>query len=141
MYIFGQKIILCQKSGTVGKEGTAEYKEIMDYFFGDDILNISRSYQQHNSYYTSAVHTHVGTYLMCLRDLFGIDLMGMYNCFAHEIEYDLHLDGNNYELVGNEFYKVLKVPIKFNKTYTIALDAPTGVIMKPMLRTLSGFIE
>ena len=48
---------------------------------------------------------------------------------------------NGYSLTENDFYKVYSVPIKFNKTYTIAIDAPTGLLMKPLLRDTHGFIE
>ena len=70
--------------------------------------------------------------------------MGAYNCFGQKIEKEITLvndGGTGYRFEENDFYKVYEVPIKFNKTYTIAIDSPTGIIVKPLLKNSFGFIK
>ena len=58
--------------------------------------------------------------------------MGMYNCFTYQMEDEIHLTNDGYTFVHDDYYKVFKVPIKLNTTYTVAIESPTGVIIKPL---------
>ena len=76
--------------------------------------------------------------------------MPFYNCFSYQMEKNRVLavgqnktkDENNnttitqqvvLEPFENKAYKVFLVPIFFNKTYTIAIDSPTEILMKPVI--------
>lgn len=83
--------------------------------------------------------------MRCVRELYGIDLMGMYNCFSYELFSDLHIgydtaSSRNRIFVGNDpTKKMLAVPIKFNQVYSIALTSSKPVYVAPVLKLPSGF--
>lgn len=92
------------------------------------------------NYYDSETHVRLGKLLRFYRDLYNLDLMQYYNCW----------DGSNligYQIFNNELvetssdqYKLIKVPIKFNKKYTVAIDSPTIVKLVPCIMNLNKFI-
>ena len=111
----------------------AEYVLIDDFKFGRFVPGLTSYYNSNVNYYDSDTHKYLGEYLRCLRDIQGIDLMSLYNCFNHTFVDNVHItsDSVNYltEIVptGN---KVTLVPIKFNKDYTIAINCPFKVKLK-----------
>jgi hypothetical protein len=54
----------------------------------------------------------------------------------------MHIDSKTLEVVeeGNTKYKVLAVPIKFNKNYTVAIDSYSSVYIAPVLYDKSGLV-
>lgn len=63
-----------------------------------------------------------------IRDVKGIDLMHLYNCFNYNMVSNLSFEKigkHQYQIESktNKDYKVIAIPIKFNKTYTIAIDS------------------
>ena len=136
-YIYKDHIIKCTRTGYLDDDSCeasekGEYEEKQLFHIGDPVTNLTRTYFQENSYYDTELHRHLGTFLRCLRDTENIDLMGMYNCFTYQIEDEIHLTKNGYTFTHDDFYKVFKVPIKLNTTYTVAIESPTGVIIKPL---------
>ena len=93
------------------------------------------------NYYDSETHARLGELLRFYRDLYNLDLMSYYNCW----------DGSNligYQIFENELtetnsdqYKLIKIPIKFNKKYTIAIDSPTNVKIVPSIMNLNKFVD
>jgi len=98
------------------------------------------------SYYSTELHKRIGEYLRCVRELYDIDLMGMYNCFSYELFNDLHIafDGRtnvkrNRIFVGQDkTKKILAVPIKFNQIYSVALTSNQPVYASPVLKLPNG---
>ena len=148
-YVFENSIIKCTKTGrlleTLENEDTsklAEFEIIDSYNFGKKIIDLTEKYASSYSYYDGDTHYHLGQYLRCLRDIYGIDLMPFYNCFNYKIISDLYLvdDSNEFDYMDindedynsdvQQKYKVVAIPIKFDKTYTIALDCGTQVSLK-----------
>ena len=101
------------------------------YTFGDKVLNVTKRYVSNSDSYDSHTHKYVGDYLRAVRDLYRIDLMGLYNCFDYDSTEYLYLDETK-GVVEGVFpkSKVLLIPIKFNKTYTIAIDCEFPVLVK-----------
>ena len=66
--------------------------------------------------------------------------MGMYNCFDYEIFSDVHISydslQNSYEIFNDvdSTKKILAVPIKFNKTYKIAIQSDKPIFVAPILK-------
>lgn len=119
----------------------AEY-EFVDYFkFGVDYLNLTHRFISNCSYYDSDTHRYLGEYLRCLRDIYDIDLMGMYNCFNYDYadNISLQIEKEGFNLINqvverpNEKTRVILIPIKFNKTYTIAMDCPFPILMRSII--------
>lgn len=142
-YIYKEKVIQCTKTGILGE--TAEYEELFHYYFCDMDQNVEFKEFIRASYYSTELHKRFGEYLRCVRELYGIDLMGMYNCFSYELFSDLHIgydtaSSRNRIFVGNDpTKKMLAVPIKFNQVYSIALTSSKPVYVAPVLKLPSGF--
>ena len=108
----------------------AEYEILDDFKFGLSKPNITQTFVSNTSYYDPQTHRFLGEYLRCLRDIYGVDLMGLYNCFDYDMTESFSLSEQGISELSNSTVNVLLVPIKFNKTYTIALDCTFPVYMK-----------
>lgn len=110
---------------------------IPDYYY----TKFTSKYTSPFDYYDSETHKILGKLLRLYRDVYGLDLMAYYNCWNAEYL-------NNYQIYNNVLtkmvytsYKVIKVPIKFNKTYTIAIECDSVVEMIPAFIKLNDFIQ
>ena len=121
-YIIKHDFVLCTQSG-IYKDPTinisnysmgstlsdssdspkAEYRLIRHYSFNQHIRNITKRHISSYSYYDGETHRYLGDYLRCLRDIFGLNLMSMYNCFTYEMmqNVQLTLDKNNPIILEN----------------------------------------
>jgi hypothetical protein len=124
------------------KYNVGRYETLQPFDFGAYYPQLTQRYIPKNAYYDNETHRFLGDYLRCYRDIFSVDLMPFYNCYNYETFKDFHLKTpypgwENYE---NESVKVLAVPIKFNKTYTIAIDSHSQVLCKPVFHNEFGMI-
>ena len=150
-YIYGDRVIECLKSGyiednpwnTDGKP-IAEYRIIQNYIVGEYYPQFTEKFISNTAFYDSDTHYHLGQLLRCLRDTTNVDLMPYYNCFNYKVL------GGSIQKVKNDYffsnsvmpqYKLFATPIKFNKTYTIALDAYADVYMAPVLYSEQGELK
>ena len=79
-----------------------------------------------------------------MRDIFDLDMMPFYNCFANELIADVNFDenGNVYsENTSTSIYKVLSVPVRFGKTYMISIDSDVPVEMVCAIYGSKGIIK
>lgn len=90
------------------KEGN-EIKREQVYALNHEYLNVTTNLGLFNGIYDSSCHKYLGDFLRFVRDYINIDLMGMYNCFANEILVD-------------DKYKYIIIPVKHNTKYTVAFD-------------------
>lgn len=126
----------------------AEYRIVDDYEFGQFIPGMTHYHISNVNYYDSQTHRYLGEYLRCLRDIKGIDLMSLYNCFTYQFADNVYISPKTKRTYIEEELpstsKVALIPIKFNKKYTIALDCPFKVYLKSifykdyLLRDLDG---
>ena len=91
--------------------------------------------------YDSHTHEYLGDYLRFIRDYKGLNLMSLYNCYSNSFPRNMYYESkpSNSENNGTEqnnktkapsfvfdttdpSYKIIMVPVKANKVYTIALD-------------------
>ena len=108
----------------------AEYKVLDNFSFGQYIPNITQRFISNVSYYDPLTHRFLGEYLRCLRDIYGLNLMSLYNCFDYEFSESITISRSGITETTPLKSKVLIVPIKFNKTYTIAIDCSFPVYAK-----------
>ena len=155
-YIFDGYIVKCTRSGVIYSDypplycsedvyvsdnlvvGTgkvyARFNRVMPYVFGRHYDKITERFVSKHSYYDSDTHYFLGKYLRCVRDIYGIDLMPFYNCFNYRIIKDIYLSlQEGYVAEPNDDYKIISVPIKFNKTYSICIDSSSPILMCPVL--------
>lgn len=137
IYIYQASIMKALSSGYVRyapeEEQVARFRNIGSYIFGDDETTFTEKYISNYHYYDSETHKHLGDYLRCLRDIKGLNLMPLYNCFNETYTDSYYLLNKGIATGKNSKYKVVKVPIKFNRTYTIAIDSSSTVLMMPAL--------
>ena len=115
VYLNGNKLCKC-KNGTLYEVG--EYS-------GKFIPNITRKFNIKSSDYDTYTHEYLGDYLRYLRDKNNLNLMGLYNCFFNNIPERLDRKVGTIKIDSSDNkYNYYIVPVKFDETYTIAIDAP-----------------
>lgn len=135
-YVFKNDIIKCTKTGYYGAEEgqeACEYIRIGNYNFGDEIPKFTDTFHSLYAFYDSETHERLGKYLRCYRDIYDIDLMPFYNCFSGRYQESLTITEDGvFSLMKSTSYKTFKVPIQFNKKYTIAIDSSSEVFIAPV---------
>lgn len=53
--------------------------------FGTRVPNLTGNLVSSQNYYSSEVHEQLGRYLRAYRDYYGVDVMGLYNCFSNRL--------------------------------------------------------
>lgn len=113
----------------------AEFKILGSYLRKDITPNVTQVYRSNSKTYDSETHKALGEYLRYLKNTQNVDLMGLYNCFNYTVTKELLIDSNAENVVDekhNNKYKVVLVPIKFDRTYTIAIECNSKVLMHPV---------
>ncbi len=103
-------------------------------------------YHSNTHYYDSETHKYLGEYLRYIRDYYNLDLMPYYNCYNNGTVDNLYLQNpttseGSYVIGQSSDVKVLSIPIKFGKTYTIALDCPTEVLCRSVIYGPAGLVR
>jgi len=152
-YLYNNYIIKCSKSGVLGNtDDNQPHFDILknDFVFGRTYIRNTNIFESSSNTYDSDTHRYLGEYLRFYRDIFKTNLMPFYNCFNGQYTSKFYIDNSSltvkqnpydyYKQGGEEFnsryyyretFKVIQVPIKFNKKYTIALDCNANVIIAP----------
>lgn len=115
------------------KDKYAEYTTLRSYEFGKKYNKYTQNYISNSSYYDTKTHEYLGRFLRCLRDVRGIDLMPYYNIYSDNYLTNFRISEDGFQEYYTNTFKILKVPIKFNQKYTIALDCPSEVWICPAL--------
>lgn len=142
LYIYKDNIIKCMKTGILSNN----FRTIAPYRFGEFNCQFTEKYVSKYNYYDSETHEYLGNYLRLYRDTYDIDLMPFYNCFSYKFVDDVSLvkgtdNPKGYILSKNNAFKVAAIPIKFDKTYTIAIDSTSEVLLKSFLYGQIGLLE
>ena len=119
------------------------FTRICPYVFGDEYYNITGRYTSKILGYDSDTHLYLGQYLRMMRDIFDLDMMPFYNCYCGDTLSDVDFDsrGNVYTSSANSFYKIMSVPVRFGKTYTIAFNSELPVEMITVIYGRKGIIQ
>ena len=103
-------------------------------------------FRSSTNYYDTETHMYLGKYLRYLKTNKGIDLLPFYNCYSSKYFNDMYLevsDLNKIDIVNSSTkdYKVVAIPILFGRTYKIAIDCPTKVLMRACIHDNTGVID
>lgn len=112
----------------------AEFK-VLDYYRPDD-EQIHYNFHSKFMYYDSETHYYLGEYLRYLKDRTDLDLMAYYNCFNYQMIENITLDRveeNHYKMKKPKNKKILAVPVKFGRLYTLAIDSNTPVELRTLI--------
>ena len=146
-YIYSTYVILCTKTGyltdyseqVVVSNNTitsdtlyigyeyALYEVLSDYYLFDFNLHVDEQKYLNSDDYSTEIHIQLGKYLRCYRDLYDINLMPFYNCFALQYA-DINVQNVLEELPSNR--TTIIVPIRLNTDYTIYADTSAPVKMR-----------
>lgn len=132
VYIKGTKIVKYLEDG---------FKTLDNYEYNRPMLNRTTNLTINSSSYDIATHRYLGNYLRFIRDYHGLDLMGMYNCFDYtepsKLVRSIKIsDTHTLQLNSLESnYTYYMVPVKFNKTYTVAIDSSVPYEMMCVIYT------
>lgn len=149
-YVFETNFIRCTKSGylggrmtfeyTPGQEGVKEnivdkatYFNLKPYEYGKIYNKETQNFISNSEYYDENLHNYFANFLRCLRNVKGIDLLPFFNLNTDNYISNYRITDEGLESYYNNSFKILKVPIKFNTTYTIAMDCSSEVRICPAL--------
>lgn len=118
-----------------------EYQLIDDFAFGQYVPNVTQRFISNTSYYDPMTHRMLGEYLRCLRDIYGLNLMGLYNCYDYDSTNKFSLTQTSVQETEALKSTVLLIPIKFDKTYTIAMDCDFPVFAKAVFSDENGLLK
>ena len=79
-----------------------------------------------------------------LRDVYKLDLMPYYNCYCGETLSDVDFDSSGATVVQRDntsIYKIMSVPVRFGKTYMIALDSDMPVEIMCVIYSEKGLMK
>ena len=107
--------------------------KVLDYYDPDN-KDIHYRYHSKETHYDPETHYHLGKYLRHLKYQTGLDLMPFYNCYSGiSIPYlTTELEGTEYRASisrDETSYKHVAIPVKFDRTYTIALESEAPVLL------------
>ena len=105
------------------EENIASYDVLGEYYFGERNDKFCRNFLSSSEGYDYKTHEKLGQYLRNLRDMYGLNLMPLYNCFSNQLLKNIHITNTKVERTSQDFAtKVYKVPIRFNTDYTICME-------------------
>lgn len=105
-------------------------KIVKNYFYGQNIANITKNLEIRSPLYDTYTHKYLGDYLRFHRDYLNINLMSMYNCFSNEMSNHIDLKINNSVFNSNDqSSKIYVIPVKLFQEYTIGIDCDTKIEM------------
>lgn len=105
------------------------FERVSPYVFGQEYFNITGNYKSDLLGYDAITHFYLGQYLRMMRDIYDLDLMPFYNCYGGEnlVDIDFNAKGEVLLQAPSDAFKILSVPVKFGKTYMIAIDSELPV--------------
>ena len=113
------------KCGLGLRSATYDIVDSIDY--NRHIPGLNTNYVSHSTVYDSDTHKQLGKYLRYYRDVKGIDLMPLYNCFCNEATHTVHIEDNKLKNGTTNDYYVWVVPAQLNKKYTLYISSPRAV--------------
>lgn len=146
MYVYKCRLIKCLSSGYIGEESSnskfpvATYQSLLHMQLGEYIPNVTEKLHSTYRYYDSTTHAWLGRYLRTIKNLWEIDLLPFYNCFNGDTINTVYINQNNVYNKKVTQYKILKVPVKFNTEYTIAIDCASKVQVAPVLLSMNQLL-
>ena len=109
----------------------ADYEIVRSYIPENDYPQFTEKYVSSYDYYDSYTHKKLGNLLRFYKHVYHVNLMEYYNCWNAEYLTNYYLKNQEFIEGNSTSVKLVKVPIQFNKQYTIALDCESEVQVVP----------
>ena len=137
-YIYRCDIITCTSSGYIlpynnaALSPKAAFVPIGEYTFGDKNDKLCTNFLSNTAGYDSKTHEYLGRYLRALRDMYGLNLMPLYNCFSNNPFSRHHIYPDRITKTLSAYHtKIYKVPIRFNTDYTVCIENVSATTFAP----------
>ena len=165
-YVYDKYIIQCHRSGVltyvesgtlypsdqlypsqflVPKTGQIYAQFYVRAYASDITTGTHMTFNSTSNYYDVETHKYLGKYLRYLFATQRLNLFPFYNSYTGELLSDTELEYINGQIsvtrVASSRYKVAVVPILLGHTYSIFVDCPTQVLIRPIVHDNSGFVE
>ena len=139
-YLLNRRIYECTKTGeylSLDEDEEAKFKFISDFDLGSFYPKVNKIYTSNTDYYDSQTHEQLYKYLKFYKDIYKINLLPFYNIYSNRFATNINItrDENDRGYIYYKNYKttkLLKIKIRFNRTYTIAIDCNTEVWVAPV---------
>ena len=129
LYILHCSIIRCNSSGYLlpyndaNLTPVAQFTTVGEYTFGEQNDKLCTNFQSNSEGYDSLTHERLGKYLRSLRDMYGLNLMPLYNCFSNNTFPNHHIFSDRIIKTSYNYNtRIYKVPIRFNTDYTVCIE-------------------
>lgn len=101
----------------------AKFVPIGEYTFGDKNDKLCKNFTSNQEGYDSITHEKLGDYLRALRDMYGLNLMPLYNCFSNNPFAQYHIFEDRIVKTNYDYHtQIYKIPIRFNTDYTVCIE-------------------
>lgn len=137
-YVYKTNIIKCVVSGVLGDGG--KYNVIQSA----NVVSLTTHHTFCSNFYSydPTTHKYLGDYIRWIQTSTGLNLLPFYNCYsAFDIAtHSLSVEGGKVKLnlYAQPHMRVVAVPIKFEKTYTISIDSDQPVLLRPCLYNMEN---
>ena len=113
----------------------AEFKVVNTFTPGVFKPGVTERFVSNCNYYDPQTHKALGRYLRYICNYYGLNLMHLYNCFCGEVLNTMQFskDTNDVVTTQTDKTKILLIPIRYDETYTIAIDCDLPYMMKAIL--------
>lgn len=138
IYIYQCTLIKCTKTGNIGYGAT--WLPLEHYSLNQYKPQLNYYYTSGYRYYDSETHEKLGQLLRCYRDMKYLNLMPFYNCFSGAYFPGVKINKFGVYATAKTLYKTIKIPIRFNTKYTIAIDCLSSVYIAPAILANQNFV-
>ena len=108
----------------------ASFVIVNDFLPGVHKIGVTQLLKVFSEGYDYSTHLALGEYLRYLSNMHDLHLMSMYNCFGGRVVDNFQFSttsNNDIDASTSTRTKILLAPVKFGKTYTVALDSDVPV--------------
>lgn len=114
------------KDNYINRYDGKKFIPLEPYIYNQFIPNYTRTLRLNSQLYDTHTHEYLGEYLRFLRDHNHLNLMGLYNCFSNNLVTKFEFTSNAFKVdTSDTNYKLYALPIKPNRSYTIAIESDT----------------
>ena len=133
--------LLYNDNATTLSNDVAEWQIKSSYIPQQFYPQFTSRYISLTDYYDSETHYQLGQLLRFYKDIYQINLLPFYNCWNGSEITGYKLQNDKLVASTESAYRLIKVPIKFNKKYTIAIDSASEIKIIPALIRLNELIK
>ena len=152
-YIYKEHLIQCTQTGYIGGQriqvdqdqyktiNHAKYINVLVYRIGGKYRKFTDNFINNSESYDVKLHDRLGKFVQCYSDIVDTNLKPYFNVNSNKQITNMYIyplitedtKQYKYQLVdGFSDKRILIMPIRFNRDYTVAVDCPSQVLIAPV---------